>query len=84
MQYLAEWERSVADRDGFSRAQKAMMTLSRETIEGLRITGRYLNVSYGLCCSIIIVSFPMCSEIFCGANTLSAVSSPAYSWPVSP
>ena len=37
--YLKEWEESVEGREGFSAAEKAMMLLSRETIEGLNITG---------------------------------------------
>ena len=41
--YLDEWEKSVEERQGFTASQKAMMLLSRETIEGLRTTGR---VSY--------------------------------------
>ena len=36
--YLAEWERSVNERKGFTDAEKVSMLLSRETIEGLQIT----------------------------------------------
>ena len=39
LDYLNEWQSSVAARDGFTSAEKAMMTLSRETLEGLRVTG---------------------------------------------
>ena len=39
LDYLNEWRSSVAGRDGFTSAEKAMMTLSRETLEGLRVTG---------------------------------------------
>ncbi len=38
--YLDEWETSVKSREGFTDAQKATMMLSRETLEGLRITGK--------------------------------------------
>ena len=38
--YLENWERYVADREGFSDSQKKMMVLSRETLEGIRITGQ--------------------------------------------
>ena len=30
------------DRDGFSKDDKAKMCLSRETLEGLRITGTFV------------------------------------------
>ena len=39
--YLNEWEESVEQRTGFTSSQKNMMLLSRETIEGLRTTGRF-------------------------------------------
>ena len=39
LNYLDEWESSVKGRKKFTNAQKAMMTLSRETREGLRMTG---------------------------------------------
>ena len=37
--YLDEWEDSVSERSGFTKTQKGMMLLSRETRMGLRITG---------------------------------------------
>ena len=37
--YLDDWERSVNSREGFTSAQRNMMLLSQQTIEGLRITG---------------------------------------------
>lgn len=37
--YLDDWERSVADREGYSRSEKGMMLLSNETRVGLKITG---------------------------------------------
>ena len=37
--YLLELKSSVAVRDGFTAGEKAIKTLSRETIEGLRLTG---------------------------------------------
>lgn len=43
--YLSEWQSSVAARDGFTAAEKTMMTLSRETLEGLRVTGTYIIYS---------------------------------------
>jgi hypothetical protein len=36
--YLDEWEQSVNGRTGFTVAEKRKMMLSRETIEGIRIT----------------------------------------------
>ena len=40
--YLDDWEASVNAREGFSKAEKASMTLSKETVEGLRLTGVYM------------------------------------------
>ena len=37
--YLDQWNDSVKGRQGFTPAQKQMMQLSRETLEGLRVTG---------------------------------------------
>ena len=37
--YLDEWEASVRAREGFTKAEKKSMTLSKETLEGLRLTG---------------------------------------------
>ena len=39
MPYLDNWERSVQEREGFSKAAKLKMLLSAETRLGLRITG---------------------------------------------
>lgn len=39
LQYLEEWESSVAARPNFTAAEKKMMLLSDETRRGLRITG---------------------------------------------
>ena len=46
--YLDEWEASVSAREGFTRAEKASMILSKETLEGLRLTGMtlYNNALY--------------------------------------
>ena len=41
---LLEWETSVAAHDGFTACEKAMMTLSSKTIEGLRMTGISVSV----------------------------------------
>ena len=37
--YLDEWEESVDGREGFSPSQKNMMMLSKETRDGLKLTG---------------------------------------------
>ena len=37
--YLDHWDSAVRGRQGFTPGQKATMTLSRETREGLRMTG---------------------------------------------
>ena len=39
--YLDEWEKSVGEREGFTRSEKGMMLLSNETRLGLRITGKF-------------------------------------------
>ena len=37
--YLHEWNLSVMNRDGYTDSEKALIQLSMETLEGLRITG---------------------------------------------
>ena len=44
MGYLDEWEASVSAREGFTRAEKALMTLSNETLEGLQLTGTNITM----------------------------------------
>ena len=44
LEYLSEWESAVDDRDGLSPSEKNRLLLSRETIEGLRITGKILRL----------------------------------------
>ena len=36
---LQKWQKSVEEREGFTDAEKQKMILSRETVEGLSITG---------------------------------------------
>ena len=38
--YLDGWEKEVSGRQGFTKAQQKRMCLSKETLEGLRITGK--------------------------------------------
>lgn len=52
--YLDEWEASVHVREGFTRAEKALMTLSKETLEGLRLTGIYIMKCKYCRCNIYI------------------------------
>lgn len=40
LQYLDEWEREVAEEKTLKDKEKSRMMLSRETREGLRITGK--------------------------------------------
>ena len=40
--YFSNWEAGVQDRPGFTTAQKALMLLSKETREGLQMTGTYI------------------------------------------
>ena len=41
--YLEEWEKEVNAKvkEGNSASERAKMSLSKETIDGLRMTGRY-------------------------------------------
>ena len=54
--YLKEWETSVKGREGFTGAQKATMMLSRETLEGLHITGKNDNDTCYNCTSYAFYS----------------------------
>ena len=38
--YLDSWEKIVNDRAGFNKEQKAKMKLSKETLLGIRFTGK--------------------------------------------
>jgi hypothetical protein len=42
--YLDEWRKSVNERKGFTAAEKETMMLSRETREGLTMTGIIMHV----------------------------------------
>ena len=37
--YLAEWESEVASMAGLKQGERQKLTLSRETMDGLKITG---------------------------------------------
>ncbi len=43
--YLKEWEDSVETRTDVPKAEKPTMLLSRATREGLRITGKYYELT---------------------------------------
>ena len=45
LSYLKEWQTSIEQRKGFTKAQKQTMCLSKETLLGLRMTG-VLYISY--------------------------------------
>ena len=42
--YLDEWKASVASREGLTLTEEAKMCLSRETLEGLHITGMLVSI----------------------------------------
>ena len=42
LSYLEEWDRCVAERTDLSAAEKKRCCLSRETIQGLQISGNSL------------------------------------------
>ena len=37
--YLAEWDEMIQCRENFTAAEKKKMTLSKDTLDGLRMTG---------------------------------------------
>ena len=41
---LRKWEDSIQARQGFSNEEQERMTLSRETLQGLKMTGNILNI----------------------------------------
>lgn len=43
MEYLDEWETSVGNRKKFTKAERKKMLLSEETLEGLRVTGKFIE-----------------------------------------
>ena len=52
--YLDKWEASVRAREGFTRAEKTSITLSKETLEGLRLTD--VHIMYDCRHSILQIS----------------------------
>ena len=44
--YLSEWEESVSSREAASDTEKTRMLLSRETVEGLYITGKCTRIFF--------------------------------------
>ena len=44
--FLCYLEASVSAQEGFTKAEKASMTLSKDTLEGLRLTGMILHCIY--------------------------------------
>ena len=41
-----EWEEEINKKEGFSAAEKAKMLMSKETREGLKITGQTSDSKY--------------------------------------
>ena len=64
--YLGEWEVEIAEVPGLDQKEQQKLCLSRETMEGLKITGMipWPVVSYAIFCFILMV-FTLClySEI---------------------
>ena len=56
LNYLNEWEKSVKQRKGFTPAQRTLMLLSPETLEGLRMTGNY-NFILATCMLYVLFIF---------------------------
>ena len=55
--YLREWEESVEKRDGYSKDDKRRMTLSQETMRGLRMTGMFSIASEKFIIDIVYQMF---------------------------
>lgn len=50
LQYLEDWETAVANREGFTDAEKKSMLLSVETSRGLKLTSTYMYMyNTGVC-----------------------------------
>lgn len=52
LKYIDDWEATVQGNDEYTATQKQQMCLSRETVEGLRITGSdeyYDSTCGGIC-----------------------------------
>ena len=45
IKYLEQWETAVAEREGFTDAEKKTMLLSMETSTGLKLTGMWASTS---------------------------------------
>lgn len=66
--YLDAWEKSVKEREGLSDAQKKRMTLSQETLLGLRITGQYGSWWHIVLCMLnkwAVGCFQACLRVLC-------------------
>ena len=55
--YLAEWGAAVEAREGFSRSERKKITLSQNSLEGLRMTGTCT------CTIIHVANLPTCIRI---------------------
>lgn len=61
--YIMEWESAVQGRDDLSTNEKNKLMLSRETIDGLRMTGKsFKTIEY----IRRLILFLVRSEIICG------------------
>lgn len=54
--YLENWEAGVRERKGFSAAQKSLMLLSRETREGLKMTGALALLYVYMCMQSVMTT----------------------------
>ena len=60
--FLGYLDTSVSAKDGVSKAEKASMTLSKETVEGLRLIGIIHNICNYM--SMFIVLFIQCTHLW--------------------
>lgn len=60
--YLNEWETAARSRSDLNEKEREKLMLSRETREGLRITGWYCHV---LASNLLHIFLYLHSEIFC-------------------
>ena len=59
--YLNEWESATEQRTDLSAKEKRKLLLSSETMEGLRITGKAVELTLIPCMSLFLIH----SDVFC-------------------
>ena len=71
----------MQSRPGFGKSEQARMLLSRETMFGFRMTGKYLKEHTYHLVIIYSVCWPICSQILCGPCTVPLLCARSESLP---